>query len=128
MPKPLIERRRSSRIRIFGDLHGRIVTTDALVVLRDISRGGFAIESAQAFAEGAEHTIELTAPTGRQFVSAARVRQCIRQLDTEDSLPYLVSFVFTASAAPTPGAIDEFIAEFDVLPIPQKPGPHAYMF
>ena len=67
---------------------------DVLVILRDISAGGFAIESPQMFQAGAEHTVELTAPTGKQFVAAAAVRQCVRQVDSEDVLPYLASFVF----------------------------------
>jgi len=126
--KPRIERRRSSRIRIFGDLHGRVVQVDVLVVLRDISIGGFSIESPQTFQSGAEHTVELTAPTGKQFVAAATVRQCVRQLDSEDLLPYLASFIFTDAARLTPGAIEEFIAQFDILPIAAKSDSGAYMF
>ena len=125
--KPPVERRQSSRIRIFGDLHGRVVQLDVLVILRDISTGGFAIESPQMFQPGVEHTIELTAPTGRQLVASATVRQCVRQVDSEDVLPYLASFVF-ANTIQTPGAIDAFIAELDILPVVQKPGSGAYMF
>ena len=126
--KPRIERRQSSRIRIFGDLHGRVVHVDVLVILRDISAGGFAIESPQMFQAGAEHTVELTAPTGKQFVAAAAVRQCVRQVDSEDVLPYLASFVFADSARQNPGAIEAFIAQFDILPIAPKSGSGAYMF
>jgi hypothetical protein len=127
---PRIERRQSSRIRIFGDLHGRVVQVDVLVILRDISAGGFAIESPQMFPPGAEHTVELTAPTGKQFVATAIVRQCVRQIDSEDVLPYLASFVFTDTAGKpgTPGTIEEFIAQFDILPGAQKSGPGAYTF
>jgi hypothetical protein len=125
--KPRVERRHSSRIRIFGDLHGRVVQLDVLVVLRDISAGGFAIESPQIFQPGVEHTIELSTPTGKQLVASATVRQCVRQVDSEDVLPYLASFIFT-DAVRTPGAIDEFIAELDILPVTPKSGSGAYMF
>ena len=123
-----IERRQSSRIRIFGDLHGRVVQMDVLVILRDISTGGFAIESPQLFQSGAEHTVELTAPTGKQFVATAMVRQCVRQVDSEDCLPYLASFVFADSARQNPGAIEAFITQFDILPVASKPGAGAYKF
>jgi hypothetical protein len=122
------ERRQSSRIRIFGDLHGRVVQVDVLVILRDISVGGFAIESPQMFQSGAEHTVELTAPTGKQFVATATVRQCARQVDSEDVLPYFASFVFADSARQNPGAIEAFIAQFDILPIAPKSGSSAYTF
>jgi hypothetical protein len=130
---PRIERRQSSRIRIFGDLHGRVVQMDVLVILRDISAGGFAIESPQMFQAGVEHTVELTAPTGKQFVAMATVRQCVRQLDSEDTLPYLASFIFTDAkrtpgTAGTPGTIDEFIAQFDIVPLAPKSDSGAYMF
>ena len=90
---------------------------DVIVVLRDISVGGFAIESPQTFQESVEHTVELTAPTGHQFVATARVRRCVRQLDSEDLLPYLASFAFTDSARQLPGQIEDFIAQFDILPM-----------
>ena len=124
---PRIERRQSSRIRIFGDLHGRVVQLDVLVVLRDIGAGGFAIESPQMFQPGVEHTIELSAPTGKQLVASATVKQCVRQVDSEDSLPYLASFIFTG-AVRTPGSIDEFMAELDILPVMPKTDSGAYMF
>jgi PilZ domain len=124
--KPRLERRRSPRIRIFGDLHGRVVQMDVLVVLRDISTGGFAIETSELFEPGVEHTVELTAPTGQQFVATATVRQCVRQLDAEDLLPYLASFVFTDAVRQKPRAIEEFIAQFDILPMPYRARPDAY--
>jgi hypothetical protein len=110
-----------------------------LVVLRDIGAGGFAIESPQMFHAGTELTVELTAPTGKQLVTRAAVRQCVRQVDSEDCLPYLASFVFSAPAhhlttttsnatGPTPAGIEEFVAEFNVLPFPSKPGVPAYTF
>jgi hypothetical protein len=143
-----IERRQSSRIRIFGDLHGRVIQLDVLVVLRDIGAGGFAIESPQMFHAGTELTIELTAPTGKQLVTRATVRQCVRQIDSEDCLPYLASFVFSGQARhlpSTPAAagpsdpsaatgptgltgIEEFVAEFSILPFPSKPGVTVYTF
>ena len=101
---------------------------DVLIVLRDISAGGFAIESPQMFQSGVDHTVELTAPTGKQFVATATVRQCVRQLDSEDLLPYLASFIFTDATRLTPGAIEEFIAQFDVVPIATKSDSGAYMF
>jgi hypothetical protein len=125
--KPRIERRQSSRIRIFGDLHGRVVQLDVLVILRDISVGGFAIESPQMFQPGVEHTIELTAPTGKQLVASATVRQCVRQIDAEDTLPYMASFIFSGGVR-EPGPIDAFIAELDILPVLHKPGSAAYTF
>lgn len=100
---------------------------DVLVILRDIGTGGFAIESPQMFQPGVEHTVELSTPTGKQLVASATVRQCVRQVDSEDTLPYLASFIFT-DAVRTPGAIDAFIAELDVLTVVPKTGSGAYMF
>jgi hypothetical protein len=126
--RPRLERRQSSRIRIFGDLHGRVVQMDVLVVLRDISTGGFAIESPQLFQAGVEHTVELTAPTGQQLVATATVRQCVRQLDSEDLMPYLASFVFSDAARRKPSAIEKFIAQFDCVPVMPKSDSGAFMF
>lgn len=125
---PRVERRRSSRIRIFGDLHGVVTKTDVLVVLRDISAGGFAVESPQMFQAGTEHTVELAAPTGKTLTATATVRQCVRQIDSEDLLPYVASFIFAGLDDRKAGAIKEFIAEFDFLPVTQTSGPNAYMF
>ena len=99
---------------------------DVLVVLRDISTGGFAIESSELFQPGVEHTVELIAPTGEPFVATATVRQSVRQLDAENLLPYFTSFVFTDAMRQKPGAIEEFITQFDILPMASKSRPDAY--
>ena len=53
------ERRRSTRIEILGRLHGRVVSLDVPVRVREISLGGMAIETAVSFAEGAVHDFRL---------------------------------------------------------------------
>jgi hypothetical protein len=110
-----IDRRQSSRVRIFGDLSGRLVPIDELVVLRDIGLGGFAVESTAFFATGAAHTFELTAPSGRQLLASATLRQCVPQADFE-ALPYLSSFVFAPASSIHARAISEFVREFARLP------------
>ena len=62
------------------------------------------------------------------FVATATVRQCVRQVDSEEVLPYFASFVFADSARQNPGAIEAFIAQFDILPIAPKSGFSAYTF
>ena len=123
-----LERRQSSRIRIFGDLHGRVVQMDVLVILRDISTGGFAIESPQMFQAGAEHTVELTAPTGKQFVAMATVRQCVRQVDSEDVLPVPRQLCLRGLSATEPWRHRGVHRPVRHSAIAPKSGSGAYMF
>ena len=73
-----IERRQSSRIRIFGDLHGRVIQLDVLVVLRDIGAGGFAIESPQMFHAGTELRDGQLVVTGGRVLCVTALGETVR--------------------------------------------------
>ena len=71
---PPPNRRRTERMEVVDwlyDLHGEPVTLRVPVALRDLSQGGFAMESAIAIPEGAEHRFRFTAEDRTSFVISA---------------------------------------------------------
>ncbi len=88
------ERRRSARVEILGRLHGRAVSLDVPVSVREISLGGMAIETAVSFTEGAVHDFRLTLGDGAQVVLRGQARHC-RSLAAEGQPPlYVTGFEF----------------------------------
>jgi PilZ domain len=84
------ERRRSTRIEILGRLHGRVVSLDMPVRVREISLGGMAIETAVSFPEGAVHDFRLTLGDGAHIVLRGQARHC-RNLAAEGQSPLFVT-------------------------------------
>lgn len=88
------ERRRSARIEILGHLHGRVVSLDVPVRVREISLGGMAIETAVLFTEGTLHDFRLTLGDGAQVVLRGQARHC-RNIAAEGQHPlYVTGFEF----------------------------------
>ena len=50
------ERRKNPRVQLLSDLYGCVVPLDLPVLVRDVSRGGFRIESECPFPVGSEHS------------------------------------------------------------------------
>jgi hypothetical protein len=87
------ELRRSPRIDVRNRLSGRIVAFDLPVVVRDISLGGFSIESDRDFPDGA-HDIRLH--EGERWSvtvnAASRHRQVIKAQD--GAMRYIMGFEY----------------------------------
>jgi hypothetical protein len=72
------ERRRSPRIEVLGSLHGVVVALALDVALKDVSFGGFAIDSPIPFPLDCAHQFRFTLPNDRTVVLNARVVHCRR--------------------------------------------------
>jgi hypothetical protein len=70
------QRRRHPRIEIDGSLTAQDLTSGSLVVIRDISAGGFRTESPRATAIGQVHTFRALLPGGERCVLQAAARHC----------------------------------------------------
>lgn len=67
------ERRHSPRLQILEDLHGRIVPLGLDITIRDISMGGFSVESPVQFPVGAVHRFRFNLDNERLLTVVARV-------------------------------------------------------
>jgi hypothetical protein len=88
------ERRRSTRIEILGRLHGRVVSLDVPVRVREISLGGMAIETAVSFPEGAVHDFRLTLGDGAHLVVRGQARHCRNLAADGETAVYVTGFEF----------------------------------
>lgn len=77
------DRRRSPRVAILGNLHGRVVTLDVPVAVLEISLGGMGIQTTVRFPIGAVHDFQLTLGDKSLVHLKGRVVHCTRQ-DGED--------------------------------------------
>jgi hypothetical protein len=68
-----IDRRRTPRVEILGRLHGRVVSLDVAVTVRELSLGGLAIETDAPFPVGAVHEFNLTLGDGSTVLLQGRV-------------------------------------------------------
>ena len=87
-------RRRSPRVEVLGTLHGQIVAMDIPLVVRNISAGGFGIESQVAFPVGAQHRFRFTAETGLRVVLSAEARHCDPVAMSDGVTRYRAGFEF----------------------------------
>jgi hypothetical protein len=65
MSSPNSERRRHPRVPVNGQVTGRALATEEDVIIRDLSVGGFMIESRDAFRENSVHEFRLATPSGK---------------------------------------------------------------
>lgn len=103
------ERRRFLRIRVFENLHGRVMPLDDGFRVHDISLGGFAVESALGFMPGSEHQFEFTMPDGRQSVLQATVVHCMRINRPDDEPVYFAGFAFNRLRRESQQAIESLV-------------------
>ena len=101
------ERRRAPRAQILGQLHGRMVTLDAEVRIREISLGGMSLESDIPFPVGAIHQFNLFLGDGARVAVSAQVKHS-RLLEPQAHPKYLTGFQFVddGQAAGGPGVSD----------------------
>ncbi len=86
------DRRRSPRIELLGQLHGRVVPYDVSVTVRNVSLGGLSLESPFPFPLGASHDFRLMLGDD----STVRLRGTILRCDAErasDGSTYFITGV-----------------------------------
>lgn len=95
-PAPI--QRRSPRIEVMGQLHGQLVPMNLPLDVKDLSAGGFAVESTVNFPIGAVHRFRFITRTGAQVLVRATARHC-RQVETADGTArYIAGFSFILDA------------------------------
>ncbi|MEZ5319318.1 MAG: PilZ domain-containing protein [Vicinamibacterales bacterium] len=99
------ERRRSARVRIVGEVHGRAVSVDQPVTVREISLGGLSLRTSFPFEVGTTHDIRLTLGDGAAVALRARVVHS-RAVDQGPAAAYETGFEFLAEDAGVGGLID----------------------
>jgi hypothetical protein len=104
------ERRRAPRVQILGRLHGRIVTVDAPVEIREISLGGMSLESEIAFPVGAVHQFELFLGDGATVAVSAQARHS-RQVDSVSPVRYLTGFQFIDEDPNPDGQVTKLVTD-----------------
>ncbi|HUL73815.1 MAG TPA: PilZ domain-containing protein [Vicinamibacterales bacterium] len=98
-----IERRRSPRIEILGRVRGHIVSLDAPVVVREMSLGGMAMETAFPFDVGSIHEFRLELGDGSWVMLQGQVRHS-RNVAVAGAPPLYVTGIQFVDQAPPEGA------------------------
>src|SRR5512145_749606 len=65
---------RSPRIEVMGQLHGQLVPMNVPLDVRDLSNGGFAVESSVDFPVGAVHRFRFITQNGIEVLIRATAR------------------------------------------------------
>ena len=93
------ERRRHPRVRVLGELYGRVVAFDAPVGIQNIGLGGFSIVAPLAFPPNAEHKFEVTAPDGYTAIIKGRAAHSAAQTGANGAVSYLTGFELVVTEA-----------------------------
>jgi hypothetical protein len=93
----LQSRRLNPRVEVLGQLYGQLVTWQVPLVIRDVSEGGFSVESEVAFPEGSTHLFRFTTGGSRTLFLNGR---CVysRQVDPRQ-----------------PGEVSKFVTGFEFV-------------
>ncbi len=87
------ERRRSPRMSVLGELHGRFVALDMPVTVMEISLGGMGIQTEIPLPVGAVHDFQLTLGDGSVTHLQGRVVHCNKLPGEEERYVSGVQFV-----------------------------------
>ena len=89
---------RAPRIEVMGQLHGQLVPMNVPLDVRDLSNGGFAVESSVDFPVGAVHRFRFITQNGIEVLIRANARHC-RSVESADGSPrFLAGFAFIMDA------------------------------
>ncbi len=103
--QPARDRRRRPRLKLLGEIHGTQVGLDLPIVVRDISTGGFSIESSVRFPDQDVRLFEFSAGDGLPpVIVSARALRTVRVKDA-DAACFLTGFELTEDQAYTDPAI-----------------------
>ena len=87
----LVERRRYPRVEVVGAVQNQTAAPDVLPVLTDLSMGGFAMRSSDAFPIGTLYDFRLTPAGGTPISIAARIVHSLRVTPLAGSPHYYLS-------------------------------------
>jgi hypothetical protein len=91
-------RRKNLRLQILGQLYGQVVPLDVSFAVRNLSAGGFAVESPIRFHTGTAHEFRFTLADGRTVKVGGETVHCMRVRTPEDGVRFLAGFRFVADA------------------------------
>jgi hypothetical protein len=103
------DRRRFPRIRLYHDVRGRLAGTTELIRLRDLSSGGFSVESRVPFDTGSVQQFHFNAADGRQITVTAVTRRCLGANPLSPEPRYVAGFSFVSRTATDRALIDAFV-------------------
>jgi hypothetical protein len=106
------ERRRAARVEILGQIHGRLVTLEADVKVRELSLGGMSLESEIQFPEGAIHQFELFLGDGARVAVSAVARHS-RPVPAGTGHRYLTGFQFIDDTRGEDSGVGSLIQRLD---------------
>ena len=124
------ERRRFPRVRLLRRSRDARQLIEPFV-LRDLSVGGFSIESSVPFAVGHVHPFAFSDNTSRVIVLHGIVRHCVRQNRQAAKAVYVAGFEFTRLRAADAAAVARMLrrgsraAVAAVMTVPSTPGDRA---
>ncbi|HUL74588.1 MAG TPA: PilZ domain-containing protein [Vicinamibacterales bacterium] len=101
------DRRRALRLEVLNRLHARAITHDRPVIVREISLGGFSIESPLSFSPGSEHQFEFGIDGGVPVTLKARAAHCRRLPGAADVATYIAGFAFVDQSDVAAAAVEE---------------------
>lgn len=104
-----IDRRRSPRIELLGQLHGHSVSSDVPVKVREISLGGMAIETGVPFEVGAVQLFRLTLGDESTVEMAGRIMRCRNRAGDDEPAVYLTGVQFIEDDPDEPSPVEEII-------------------
>ena len=103
------ERRRNPRIDVLGQVHVQIVTCPAPASLREISLGGFSIETTTPFAPGQRHDFHFTLDDGSELQVRATSVHCSLVRVVSGLSMHLSGFEFIQRDAAVRDDVEEFV-------------------
>jgi len=109
---PAPERRRSPRLQLLGEVHGQLVDMAVPIVVRNLSEGGFSIDTTLEFPDDAVHRFRLT-PSGSDDALIVQARAVHSYMTVVDKLArFVTGFAFTPDQPNTThSAIERFVDE-----------------
>jgi hypothetical protein len=102
MPFSQFERRRFYRFQVQRPLQCRHPLVPEAFELRDISLGGFAIDTPVFFRPGEEQPFEFRLPDGRVVTVRATTAHCLRVTRPNEPDRYVAGFAFVVTQADEP--------------------------
>ena len=89
-----VDRRRSPRVELLGQLHGRVVAYDVSVVVRNVSLGGLLLESTFPFTVGVVHSFRLTLGDDSSVELRGTILRCTEETGPDGAQRYVVGVQF----------------------------------
>ena len=121
---PALQRRRSPRLQLLGEVHGQLVGVSVPIVVRDISDGGFSIVTTLEFPGDAVHRFQLMLDGDEGSAIVVQARVVHGRLMTGDlEVLYVTGFAFTPEQPHTSQAAIRTLVENARIIADRRPEP-----